>query len=254
MKIISWNVNGFRAIIKKEFKENIYRESPDILCLQEIKAKEEQLKSDDIHIEGYHHIWNPAERLGYSGTATYIKNQFPAFEMGKGLGNPEFDIEGRVIKTSLEEFDLYNIYFPNGQRGQDRVDFKLRFYEELLNICNRTHEQGKSIVITGDFNTAHQPIDLANPKENENTSGFMKIERDWVTKFLDNGFVDVFRNIYPDRVQYTWWTYRFNARIRGIGWRIDYFLVSNALLSKIKKIEILDQIQGSDHAPILLEL
>lgn len=254
MKIMSWNVNGFRAILKKEFKENIYRESPDILCLQEIKAREEQLKSDDIHIEGYHHIWNPAERLGYSGTATYIKNHFPAFEMGKGLGIPEFDIEGRVIRTSMEEFDLYNIYFPNGQRGQDRVDFKLRFYEELLNICNRTHENGKSIVITGDFNTAHQPIDLANPKENENTSGFMKIERDWVTKFLENGFVDVFRNIYPDRVQYTWWTYRFNARVRGIGWRIDYFLVSEALVSKIKKIEILDQIQGSDHAPIVLEL
>ncbi len=159
-----------------------------------------------------------------------------------------------MIRTSLEEFDLYNIYFPNGQRGQDRVDFKLRFYEELLNICNRTHETGKSIILTGDFNTAHQPIDLANPKENENTSGFLKIERDWVTKFLDNGFVDVFRSVYPDRVQYTWWTYRFNARTRGIGWRIDYFLVSNALVSKIKKIEILDQIQGSDHAPITLEL
>jgi exodeoxyribonuclease-3 len=123
-----------------------------------------------------------------------------------------------------------------------------------LNICNRTHENGKSIVITGDFNTAHQPIDLAHPKENENTSGFLRIERDWVTKFLENGFVDVFRTIYPERVQYTWWTYRFNARARGIGWRIDYFLVSNDLVSKIKKIEILDQIQGSDHAPIVLEI
>lgn len=254
MKIMSWNVNGFRAIIKKEFKENILRESPDILCLQEIKAREEQLSSDDVYIKGYHHIWNPAERLGYSGTATYIKDNFPIMDISKGLGIQDFDIEGRVIRTILEEFDLYNIYFPNGQRGQERVDYKLKFYEELLKICNHAHEEGRSIIITGDFNTAHQPIDLANPKENENTSGFLKIERDWVTKFLDNGFVDVFRNLYPDRVQYTWWTYRFAARARGIGWRIDYFLVSSALVSKIKKIEILDQIQGSDHAPIILEL
>jgi len=254
MKIMSWNVNGFRAIIKKDFKDTIFRENPDILCLQEVKAKEDQLSEEDIQIKGYHHIWNPAERLGYSGTATYIKNEVTALETGKGLGMQEFDVEGRVITTTLPEFDLYNIYFPNGQRGQDRVDFKLRFYEELLNICNQDHEKGKSIIITGDFNTAHQPIDLANPKENENTSGFLKVERDWVTKFLDNGFVDVFRNIYPDRVQYTWWTYRFNARARGIGWRIDYFLVSKSLVSKIKRMEILDKVLGSDHAPIMLEL
>jgi len=254
MRIISWNVNGIRAILKKDFKKIICELDPDILCLQEIKATEKQLNEEDIQIDGYKYIWNAAERLGYSGTATYIKKMFEPTDFQKGFGIPEFDFEGRAICTSFPDFDLYNIYFPNGQRGMDRVEYKIRFYSELLEICNTKHANGKGIIITGDFNTAHEAIDLANPKENENYSGFLPIEREWVTKFLDNGFIDVFRTINPSKVQYTWWTYRFAARARGIGWRIDYFLVSNPLMPKVKKVEILDSVLGSDHCPIVLEI
>jgi len=254
MKIISWNVNGYRAILKKDFKKTIQELDPDILCLQEIKATEKQVSEEEINIEGYHFVWNAAERLGYSGTATYIKNDLSPKNIKLGFDKPEFDNEGRVILTSFENFDLYNIYFPNGQRGMDRVEYKLRFYDELLSICNKSHLEGKSIIITGDFNTAHTEIDLANPKENENYSGFLKIEREMVSKFLDSNFVDIFRHMNPDKVQYTWWTYRFAARARGIGWRIDYFLVSKELVPMIKKIEIYDSVTGSDHCPVMLEI
>jgi exodeoxyribonuclease-3 len=254
MKIVSWNVNGFRAIIKKDFKDIVKSMDPDLLCLQEIKATEKQVGEENLAIDGYKYIWNAAERLGYSGTATYYKNKINPLEISLGFDLPEFDNEGRSICTSFEKFDLYNIYFPNGQRGMERVEYKLRFYESLLNICNVKHSKGKGIIITGDFNTAHNEIDLANPKENENYSGFMKIERDWITKFLENDFVDIFRFQYPDKVKYTWWTYRFAARARGIGWRIDYFLISKHLVPMIKNVEILDNIQGSDHCPILIEI
>ncbi len=254
MKIISWNVNGFRAILKKDFKNIISELNPDVLCLQEIKATEKQISEEDIQINGYRYIWNAAEKLGYSGTATYIKNDVLLKENVLGLNIPEFDNEGRVICTSFDEFDLYNIYFPNGQRGLERLEYKLKFYDALLSICHEKHSRGKRMVITGDFNTAHQEIDLANPKENENYSGFMKIERDMVTKYIDSNFVDIYRDQNPETVKYTWWTYRFGARARGIGWRIDYFLVSNQLVTKIKKVEILDTVLGSDHCPVLLEI
>lgn len=254
MKIISWNINGFRAIIKKDFKKTINELNPDILCLQEVKATEKQLTSDEINIEGYSYIWNAAERLGYSGTATYYKNNFKPDETKIGFNIPEFDNEGRVICTRYGDIDLYNIYFPNGQRGMDRVDYKIQFYETLLQICNEDHKRGRKIIITGDFNTAHTEIDLANPKENENYSGFLKVERDMITKYLESNFVDIYRSLNPDKVKYTWWTYRFAARARGIGWRIDYFLVSQDLLLKIKNVEILDSIQGSDHCPVVLEI
>jgi exodeoxyribonuclease III len=254
MKIISWNVNGYRAILKKDFKKTIIELNPDILCLQEVKATEKQVSEEDINIDGYYFVWNSAERLGYSGTATYIKNNISPNEINIGFGIPEFDNEGRLICTSFDNFDLYNIYFPNGQRGMDRVEYKLKFYEELLKICNESHFNGKRIIITGDFNTAHTEIDLANPKENENYSGFLKIEREMVTKFLNSNFVDIFRYKNPDKIKYTWWTYRFAARARGIGWRIDYFLVSRELVPLIKNIEIFDSISGSDHCPVMLEI
>jgi exodeoxyribonuclease III len=254
MKIISWNVNGYRAIIKKDFKKTIQELNPDILCLQEVKATEKQLSEEDINIDGYYFVWNSAERLGYSGTATYIKNDISPIEISIGFGLPEYDNEGRVICTSFDNFDLYNIYFPNGQRGMDRVEYKLKFYEELLKICNESHSNGRRIIITGDFNTAHAEIDLANPKENENYSGFLKVEREMVSKFLNSNFVDIFRYKNPDKIKYTWWTYRFAARARDIGWRIDYFLVSGELVPLIKNVEIFDSISGSDHCPVMLEI
>jgi len=252
MRIITWNVNGYRAVLKKDFKESVAQLDPDILCLQEIKAKPEQLKEEELNIPGYQAIWNSAERPGYSGVASYLRKDL--LDHRKGLGVDEFDVEGRVIQLDLGDFVLFNIYFPNGQRGQERVDYKLRFYAELLNICDELHKKGRNVVITGDFNTAHNEIDLANPKENAETSGFLPEERVWIDHFLEHGFVDAFRELYPDKVQYSWWTYRVNARARGIGWRLDYYLVSKAFMPKVKDVTIHDQVMGSDHCPVSLEL
>jgi exodeoxyribonuclease III len=254
MKITTWNVNGYRAVLKKDFNTSVKILESDILCLQELKAKKEQLFEDDINIPGYDYLWNSAERPGYSGVGTYVKKGLNIIAHNTGLGVEEFDIEGRVIQTNLDNMALFNIYFPNGQRGQDRVDYKLRFYARLLELCKEEHAKGKSIIITGDFNTAHNEIDLANPKENSKISGFLPEERVWIDKFLENGFTDAFRMLYPDKVQYTWWTYRVNARARGIGWRLDYYLVSNPLMERIKDVTIHDQIQGSDHCPVTLEI
>lgn len=254
MKITTWNVNGFRSVIKKDFCKSIQSILPDILCLQELKAKKEQLREEEIEIPGYEWLWNSAERPGYSGVATYIKKGISKTNQSTGFGIDEFDIEGRVIRTELNDLILYNIYFPNGQRGYDRVDYKLRFYAKLLEICNQEHKNNKNIIITGDFNTAHTEIDLANPKENQKTSGFLPEEREWIDRFLKSNFTDAFRSLYPEKIQYTWWTYRFEARKRGIGWRLDYFLVSNQFMSNIESVEIHDQIYGSDHCPVSINL
>jgi exodeoxyribonuclease-3 len=171
-----------------------------------------------------------------------------------GLGEERFDVEGRVISTLQAGFRLFNIYFPNGQRGQARVDYKLDFYARLLDICDELHAKGESVIITGDFNTAHMPMDLKNAKQNEKTSGFLPEEREWVQKFLDHGFVDIYRKLYPERVQYTWWTYISNARERGVGWRLDYFLVSEALVDRVKDVIIHENVLGSDHCPVELVL
>jgi exodeoxyribonuclease-3 len=253
MKITTWNVNGYRAVLKKDFKASIRLLDPDILCLQEVKARVDQLGQDDEKIEGYQHIWNAAERPGYSGVATYIKNGITVPSSPHlGIGIPEADKEGRTIRLEFKDLILYNIYFPNGQRGMDRVEFKLDFYRQLLELCSSLHSENAKIIITGDFNTAHNEIDLANPKENSKVSGFLPEERLWVEKFLNNGFKDAYRELYPDKVEYTWWTYRFTARARNIGWRLDYFLVSDALMQRVQDVIIHNQIEGSDHCPVTL--
>lgn len=234
----------------KGLKEWVQNESADIVCFQEIKARPDQLTEEQQNFPGYAVAWNPAERPGYSGVATLSKNQ--PLQVKLGLGEQRFDIEGRVICSRYEDFSLFNIYFPNGQRGHDRVGYKLDFYARLLDVCAEMLIRGEDIIITGDFNTAHTPIDLRNPKENENTSGFLPEERAWVEKFLNQGFVDVYRQLYPDRVQYTWWTYRMAARQRNIGWRIDYFLVSQNLAARVKDVIIQDEVTGSDHCPVTL--
>jgi exodeoxyribonuclease-3 len=252
MKIISWNVNGLRAALKKDALQAVLDLDPDLLCLQEIKARPEQIPAEQREPDGYRAVWNPAQRPGYSGVATFLREQ--ALEVTTGMGVPRFDVEGRVIRTRHPGFLLYNIYFPNGQRGKERVDYKLDFYAHLLDQCDALHAAGENIIITGDFNTARQPIDLRNPDENATTSGFLPEERVWVQKFLEHGFVDVYRHLYPERVQYTWWTYRFGARQRGIGWRIDYFLVSEALVPRVQDAAIHEDVQGSDHCPVELVL
>ncbi len=257
MKIITWNVNGLRAALGKDALKWVWDQQPDVLCLQEIKVRPEQLKGEQRVFPGYDVIWNPAARLGYSGVATFLRS--PCLEPKLGLDVPLFDIEGRLISTLHPGFRLstgllrlFNVYFPSGQRGQDRVAYKLDFYAHLLAVCDALHASGEKIVITGDFNTAHMPIDLKNPKQNQKTSGFLPEERAWVQKFLDHGFVDAYRRLYPDRVQYTWWTYRAAARERRVGWRLDYFLVSEALVPLVQDVLIHEEVPGSDHCPVEL--
>ena len=250
MKITTWNVNGIRAATKKGFVEWAVSHKSDVLCLQEIKAFSEQIPEEALKMNDLIVHVNSAKRPGYSGVASYFNE--PPEEFRYGLGVEEFDDEGRVIRSKHKDFYLYNIYFPNGQRGQDRVDFKLAFYETLLDECKQLHAQGERIVITGDFNTAHTEIDLANPKANSKTSGFLPEEREMITKYLNNGFKDAYRELYPDKVEYTWWTYRFGARRRNIGWRLDYFMVSDALMKNIDDVVILGDVEGSDHCPVTL--
>lgn len=252
MKIITWNVNGLRAALRKGALRWVWEQQPDVLCLQEIKVRPEQLQDGQAHFPGYEVIWNPAEKAGYSGVATFLRS--PALELRLGMDAPLFDIEGRLISTLHPEFRLFNTYFPSGQRGMERVQYKLDFYAHLLAVCDQLHARGENLILTGDFNTAHMPIDLKNARQNVRTSGFLPEERAWVQRFLDHGFIDVYRHLYPDRIQYTWWTYRLTARERGVGWRLDYFLVSKALLPLIRDVIIHEEIPGSDHCPVELLL
>ena len=252
MKITTWNINGIRAALKKDITTWIGDYRPDVLCLQEVKAKFEQVDLTSILDLGYKVMWNAAERPGYSGVATFYFED--PVNMAMGLGIEKFDVEGRVIHSSYPNFELFNIYFPNGGQENARVPFKLEFYAELLDICDALHEKGKNVVITGDFNTAHREIDLKNPKENEKNTGFLPEERVWIDRYLEHNLVDIYRCLYPDREQYSWWTYRFKARERNIGWRLDYYLISTVLVEKVKDGTIHDEVFGSDHCPVTLEI
>tara|TARA_B100001142_G_scaffold115835_1_gene118075 strand:+ start:774 stop:1547 length:774 start_codon:yes stop_codon:yes gene_type:complete len=248
MKIFSWNVNGVRAIEKKGFLEWIENEDPDIICIQETKAKVDQLGSSLIKDHGYHTYWHSAEKPGYSGVATFSKVE--PYYVQKGLGIDRFDSEGRVLVTEHENFLLYNIYFPNGQKDEIRLNYKLDFYDELLPIINEQVESGSNVVVTGDWNTAHYPIDLARPKDNIKTSGFMPIEREKMDQYIKSGWIDTFRHFHSEPERYTWWTYRFGARQRNVGWRIDYFFVNESFISNIEDADIHDDVIGSDHCPV----
>lgn len=251
MKVSTWNVNGIRAVLGKGLHIWVQAGLPDIICLQEIKARPEQIKEEEREISGYYSFWNPALRPGYSGVATYSR-YMPSLII-KGLGNSSFDDEGRVIRMKFPDFVLYNIYFPNGQRSKERVKYKLDFYAHLLKEIDQMQAQGESIIITGDFNTAHSDIDLANPKENINNSGFLPEEREWIDTYLAHNLVDAYRELYPNRIQYTWWTYRSGARRRNIGWRLDYFLISRNMMSRVNDVIIQDEILGSDHCPVMID-
>ena len=252
MKIITWNVNGLRAALKKGVKEWILEDAkPDVMCLQETRVlPDEQLTAAEREVPAYETIWNPAQKKGYSGVSTWMRETPLDFSLG--LGEERFDVEGRVIRTQHPDFYLYNIYFPNGQRGHERVQYKLDFYDLLLETCDALHAEGKSVVITGDFNTAHNRIDLKNDKSNEKTSGFLPEERAMIDKYIEHGFVDPFRVLYPEKEQYSWWSYRGNARTNNVGWRIDYFLISENLMPRVKDVIIHDQVTGSDHCPVEL--
>ncbi|EJO5346619.1 exodeoxyribonuclease III [Clostridium botulinum] len=252
MRIYSWNVNGLRAIAKKNFIEWIGEENPDILCIQETKLQENQLEDKIKNIEGYYSYFSFAEKKGYSGVATYTKQE--PISVKHGIGIEKFDLEGRILITEFKDFTLLNIYFPNGQRDEERLQYKLEFYEALFNYCDELVKEGKKLVICGDYNTAHNEIDLKNPKANAKTSGFLRIERDWLDKIIERGYTDTFRNMNPDKIKYSWWSYRFKARERNAGWRLDYHFVSNNLLDRVENTEILNEVYGSDHCPVMLEL
>lgn len=250
MQITTWNVNGIRAVLQKGALNWVSQVQTDVLCLQEVKAYREQVNGLDELLSGYDGYWNSAAKAGYSGVAVYTRVK--PLEVTYGLGDDRFDNEGRVIRVRFPDFVLYNIYFPNGQRGHDRVEYKLDFYACLLEQCDRLHAAGDKIVITGDFNTSHREIDLANPRENSKTSGFMPEERAWIDRYLDHQFCDAYRRIYPTKVEYTWWTYISNARARNVGWRLDYFLVTEAMFDRVRDVVIHGDLHGSDHCPVSL--
>lgn len=258
LHLFSWNVNGIRAVSGKEvlpgvpFHEFLLKENPDILCLQETKADVKTLTPAVSRIPGYFFYINPAERKGYSGVAIYTRTEPDSLEFG-GLG-PEFDREGRIITARYSEFTLLNVYFPNGGASEERLQYKLKFYDEFLKKILEMEERGEKVIFCGDVNTAHMPIDLARPKENEQVSGFMQIERDWIDKVITAGFIDSFRLFSQEGNQYSWWDYKTRARMRNVGWRIDYFFVSSKLQNHISMAGIRSDILGSDHCPVTLTL
>ena len=252
MKLISWNVNGVRAVVKKGFLDWLDQADPDIVCLQETKAHIDQLAAEILTDHGYYTYWHSGERRGYSGVATFCKTE-PLY-VQEGLGIERYDVEGRVLITEHENFLLYNIYFPNGQKDDERLQYKLDFYDDLLPIINEQAESGNNVVVTGDWNTAHHPIDLARPKENVKTSGFMPVEREKLDIYVENGWVDTFRLFHQGGERYSWWTYRIGARERNVGWRIDYFFVNEGFVDNVENADIHDEVMGSDHCPVALEL
>ena len=252
MKILSWNVNGIRAADRKGLFDWFKKESPGILCLQEIKALPEQVPPHIRNTPGYHVFLNPAERKGYSGVATFTKEK--PIDVKNGFGIEKFDIEGRIIITEFPSFILFNIYFPNGKKNQERLDYKLDFYDTFLAYADNLKAKGKNIIVCGDFNTAHKEIDLTHPKANENRSGFLPIERAWIDTFIDHGYVDTFRHFNKEPSQYSWWDMKTRSRERNIGWRIDYFFVNKEFLPNIKKAFIMQDVMGSDHCPVGIEI
>lgn len=254
MKLISWNVNGLRAVVRKERFLPLFQGKPDIICLQEVKAEAEQLPEDVRNIPGYHSYFTHSKgRKGYSGVAVYSRVEPEKVEYGMGISR--FDDEGRIIVLYLKDTVILNVYFPNGGGGPERLQYKLDFYDAFLNFIEKLHKRGKHIIFCGDVNTAHEAVDLARPKENENHTGFLPEERAWIDEVIYHGYVDTFRTLHPHtRDAYSYWDMKTAARDRNVGWRIDYFFVSPELVGKVQKAEILSSYEGSDHCPIVLEL
>lgn len=252
--IISWNVNGLRAVHRKGNLEQVFHMKPDILCLQETKALPEQLPPEVSTPTNYHSYFHfPTEKMGYSGVAIYSKEK--PIKVSRDLGIERLDQEGRLIMAEYKDMTLINCYFPNGGGASERLRYKLDFYDYFLEFINKLHKKQPNIVLCGDINVAHKPIDLARPKENETHVGFLPIERAWMDKLISHGWIDIFRHLYPAKINaYTYWDTKTFARERNVGWRIDYFFSSSEMLNKIKSIEILDNVLGSDHCPVKLTL
>ncbi|MDO4344789.1 MAG: exodeoxyribonuclease III [Eubacteriales bacterium] len=249
MKLISWNVNGIRACMQKGFADVFEREAADIFCLQETKVQEGQI---ELELPGYYQYWNYAEKKGYSGTAVFTKKE--PLRVIFGIGIEEHDREGRVITCEFEDFFLVTVYTPNSQEGLKRLDYRMK-WEDDFRAYLKGLEKHKPVIVTGDMNVAHQEIDLKNPKTNRKNAGFTDEERAKFTELLGAGFIDTFRYFYPRQEGiYSWWSYRFRAREKNAGWRIDYFCVSESLKGRLKGAGILTEVMGSDHCPVMLEL
>lgn len=245
MKLVSWNVNGLRACMTKGFMDFLTSENPDIICLQETKMQREQ---GDFDLEGYHEYWNSADKKGYSGTAIFTKRE--PISVAYDIGVEEHSFEGRVITAEFDSFFLVCVYTPNAQHELKRIDYRMRFEDDFRNYLLKIHEV-KPVIVCGDMNVAHKPIDLKNPKSNIGNAGFSYEERGKMTELLSSGFVDTFRHFYPELEEaYSWWSYRAAARDRNIGWRIDYFLATEDIIDNIEDSRILPAVMGSDHCPV----
>jgi exodeoxyribonuclease-3 len=254
LNLYSWNVNGIRAALKKGLLGWFDEAGPDILCLQEVRAEEHQIDPAMLAPLGYHTIWNPSRaKKGYSGTAILSREAPQRVELG--LGDEEFDVEGRTVIAHFEDFVLLNSYFPNGRNDLSRVDYKLRFYDLFLERCERFRDEGRHVVFCGDLNTAHSEIDLARPRANEKNTGFLPEERAAMDRMTEAGYLDTWRLLEPETAdRYTWWAMRMGARERNVGWRLDYFFVDEGLRDAVRAARIHDQVPGSDHCPVELEL
>jgi exodeoxyribonuclease III len=252
VRLLSWNVNGIRAVERKGDLQQLLHTAPDVLCLQETKASPDQLGDGVLAPDGYHVYWDYAERKGYSGVATFSREE--PLDVQRGFGIPRFDVEGRILIAHYPSFTLFNVYFPNGKKDEDRLDYKMDFYETFLEHVDSLRNDGEKLIICGDYNTAHKEIDLAHPKENATKSGFLPKEREWMDRLVAHGFVDTFRLYHPEAGRYSWWDTKTRARERNVGWRIDYFFVSENLRDAVIDADILTDVEGSDHCPVTLTL
>lgn len=248
MKLISWNVNGLRACVGKDFEQQFKALNADFFCLQETKMQAGQL---DISFPGYTSYWNYADKKGYSGTAIFTKHK--PLDVTYGIGMDEHDHEGRVITLEMDDFHLVTVYTPNSQDGLRRLDYRMKWEKDFQDYLHRL-DRKKPVVVCGDMNVAHEEIDIKNPKTNRRNAGFTDEEREKMTQLLDSGFIDTFRMLYPEQVTYSWWSYRFRARDRNTGWRIDYFLISERLRDRLEDAKIHTEIMGSDHCPVEVDL
>ena len=257
MKIISWNVNGIRAVHKKGFLDWFQKENSDIVCIQETKAFLNQLPEELQNPHGYNTVWHAGTRPGYAGVATFSKESSLASN-NSFQEYPYFHEDGRIVETKFPHFTLLNGYFPNGgtrANGEEMLSYKLKFYDYFIEYMNKLKDSGQSVIACGDFNIVHTEIDIARPKENQKSIGFLPVEREKISEFMSHGYIDVFRELYPKALdEYTWWSYRAGARGNNVGWRIDYFFITPDLLSKVRSFSHLGEVMGSDHCPVCLEL
>jgi len=252
MKILTYNVNGIRAALRKDFALWLKDTNTDIVCLQEIKANPEQFDESIFTDLGYHCFWNPAEKKGYSGVAILTKTKPKHVEYGCGIS--EIDFEGRILRADFDNFSLMSVYFPSGSSGDIRQAFKMKFLSQFQNYSNELKKDFPKLIISGDYNICHRAIDIHNPQRNKNTSGFLPEEREWMNVFITSGFIDSFRHLNPEPHNYSWWSYRANARAKNLGWRIDYNMISENLLPNLSRSAILSQARHSDHCPVLVEM